>query len=334
MKKILITGGAGFIGSNFVHFAIKNHPNYLVVNFDKLTYAGNLANLSDLTGHSSYRFVEGDITDRARLEEAMTGADLVVNFAAETHVDRSIVAPDEFLKTNILGVQNILEAAKKHGVKKILHISTDEVYGSLPAGSASEDWPLQPNSPYAASKASADLIVRSYQVTFDLPVMIARPSNNYGPYQYPEKFIPLAITNILEGKAIPLYGDGQQVREWLHVEDTCSGLDLVLEKGQPGQIYNIGGDDLKKNIAVAQAIAKNMGKDAEIIKKVADRPGHDRRYALNSDKIKALGWRPVKQFDQSLIELIDWYRGKPEWWQAVKEKQARWFDKEASWQSK
>lgn len=332
MKKILVTGGAGFIGSNFVHYLIQNRPNFLVVNFDKLTYAGNPENLADLAGNPSYRFIQGDITDRAQIEAAAEGADLIVNFAAETHVDRSIVAPDEFLKTNILGVQNILEAAKKHGVKKILQISTDEVYGSLPEGAATEDYPLLPNSPYAASKAAADLVIRSYQITFGLPVMIARPSNNYGPYQYPEKFIPLAITNLLEDKTIPLYGDGQQVREWLHVEDTCRGLDLVLEKGLPGETYNIGGDGFKKNLEVAEAVVRSLGKKAEVIKKVADRPAHDRRYCLNSDKLKALGWRPEIDFDQGLAELVEWYRSRPPWWQAVKAKQAKWFAKEASWQ--
>lgn len=330
MKNILVTGGAGFIGSNFVHYMLDN-TDYTIINLDLLTYAGNLDNLSDIAESDRYHFVKGDIGDRALIESlfAQYGIDTVVNFAAESHVDRSIEQPELFLNTNILGTQVLLDTAKKFwnvngndkysrdykdGVK-FLQVSTDEVYGALGAtGMFVETMPLMPNSPYSASKASADLLVRAYHETYGLPVNITRCSNNYGPYQFPEKLIPLMINNCLNGKALPVYGDGMQVRDWLHVADHCSAIATVLEKGVIGEVYNIGGNNEKANIEIVKLIIATLGKDESLIQHVKDRPGHDRRYAIDNTKITTqLGWTPSYTFEQGIAETIEWYLAHPDW---------------------
>lgn len=330
MNNILITGGAGFIGSNFVHYMLDN-TDYTIINLDLLTYAGNLDNLSDIAESARYHFIKGDIGDRALVESlfAQYDIDTVVNFAAESHVDRSIEQPELFLTTNILGTQVLLDTAKKHwnlygndkysraykaGVK-FLQVSTDEVYGALGAtGMFVETMPLLPNSPYSASKASADLLVRAYHETYGLPVNITRCSNNYGPYQFPEKLIPLMINNCLHDKPLPVYGDGMQVRDWLHVADHCSAIATVLEKGVIGEVYNIGGNNEKANIDIVKRIIATLGKDESLIQYVKDRPGHDRRYAIDNTKITTqLGWTPRYTFEQGIAETIDWYLAHQDW---------------------
>jgi len=331
MKTILVTGGAGFIGSNFVKFMLDKHPEYRVINLDALTYAGNLENLKEVSNNPNYVFIKADIRDRIRIEEIFSqyNIDCVINFAAESHVDRSIEEPEIFLTTNVLGTQTLLDAAKKHwkvnpedkycreytkGVK-FLQVSTDEVYGALgETGKFIETMPLMPNSPYSASKASADLIVRAYHETFGMPVSITRCSNNYGPYQFPEKLIPLMINNCIKGKDLPVYGDGMQVRDWLHVYDHCSAIDVVLHKGVDGEVYNIGGNNEKANIELVILIIKNLGKSEGLIKFVKDRPGHDRRYAIDNTKITTqLGWKPAYTFEEGIKETIEWYLNNTEW---------------------
>lgn len=330
MKTILITGGAGFIGSNFVHYMI-THRDVRIVNLDALTYAGNLDNVSDIEDSERYHFVKGDIGDRTLVEQLFKqyDIDIVVNFAAESHVDRSIEQPDLFLTTNILGTQVLLDVAKKnwklHGEDKysreyksgvkFLQVSTDEVYGALgKTGRFVESMPLQPNSPYSASKASADLLVRAYHETYGLPVNITRCSNNYGPYQFPEKLIPLMINNCLHDKPLPVYGDGMQIRDWLHVQDHCSAIATVLEKGRDGEIYNIGGNNEKANIEIVKMILAALGKEETLIQHVKDRPGHDRRYAIDNTKITTeLGWRPQYTFKQGIEETIRWYLTHQDW---------------------
>lgn len=330
MKTILITGGAGFIGSNFVHYMI-THRDVRIVNLDALTYAGNLDNVSDIEDSERYHFVKGDIGDRTLVEQLFKqyDIDIVVNFAAESHVDRSIEQPDLFLTTNILGTQVLLDVAKKnwklHGEDKysreyksgvkFLQVSTDEVYGALgKTGRFVESMPLQPNSPYSASKASADLLVRAYHETYGLPVNITRCSNNYGPYQFPEKLIPLMINNCLHDKPLPVYGDGMQIRDWLHVQDHCSAIATVLEKGRDGEIYNIGGNNEKANIEIVKLILAALGKEETLIQHVKDRPGHDRRYAIDNTKITTeLGWRPQYTFKQGIEETIRWYLTHQDW---------------------
>ncbi|MGF7399131.1 dTDP-glucose 4,6-dehydratase [Thermoanaerobacterium thermosaccharolyticum] len=318
--KVLVTGGAGFIGSNFIKYMLEKHKDYKIINLDKLTYAGNLENLKDVENNANYTFVKGDITDRKIVEKIFSdGIDYVVNFAAESHVDRSIEDPGIFLKTNVLGTQVLLDAAKKYGVQKYLQVSTDEVYGSLgETGYFTEQTSLSPNSPYSASKASADLLVRAYHHTFGLPVNITRCSNNYGPYQFPEKLIPLMIINALHGKELPVYGDGLNVRDWLYVEDHCRAIDLVLHKGKIGEVYNVGGNNEKANIEIVRLILKELGKSESLIKYVKDRPGHDRRYAIDSTKIqKELGWKPIYNFDEGMKKTIRWYLDNEEWWNKI-----------------
>lgn len=315
--KLLITGGAGFIGSNFIRYMLKKYPRYQIINLDKLTYCGNLDNLKDVKT-SRYRFVRGDIADLKTVKRVAKGVDGIINFAAETHVDRSIMGADDFIRTDILGTKNLLEAVKEYGIKKYLQVSTDEVYGSLKTGKANENFPLAPNNPYSASKTGGDLMVRAYHRTFGLPVLITRSSNNFGPYQYPEKLIPLFITNLLQEKKVPLYGDGKNVRDWIFVEDNCAGLDLVFHKGKIGEIYNIGGDNPKTNIAITQLVLKTLGKGKEMIEYVKDRPGHDRRYALDSTKVQRLGWKPKYKFAQAMQLTIAWYRDNAAWWKKIK----------------
>jgi dTDP-glucose 4,6-dehydratase len=319
MKNILVTGGAGFIGSNFVRYMLNKHQDYKIVNLDLLTYAGNIKSLDDVKDNPNYLFVKGDIADNKLVDKIVSDnkIDVIINFAAESHVDRSITNPDIFVKTNVLGTQNLLEVAKKYKIEKFFQISTDEVYGSLgKTGFFTEKTPLSPNSPYSASKASADLLVMAYHHTFGLNVNITRCSNNYGPYQFPEKLIPLFITNALDNKQVPLYGDGLNIRDWLFVEDHCSAIDTVLHKGKNGEIYNVGGNNEKTNKYITDTILKYLGKDNSLIKYVADRLGHDRRYAIDATKIKEeLGWQPQYKFEQAIEKTIQWYLTNKDWWQ-------------------
>ena len=320
MVKILVTGGAGFIGSNFINYMIDKYPDYEIVNLDVLTYCGNLENLKDVEFNKNYTFVKGDIGNRELVDDIVKDCDYVINFAAESHVDRSIKDPEIFIKSNVLGTQVLLDASKQAEVKKYLQISTDEVYGSLgPTGYFTEKTPLAPNSPYSASKASADLFVRAYHETFDLPINITRCSNNYGPYQFPEKLIPLMISNALEDKPLPVYGDGKNVRDWLHVHDHCTAIDLVLHKGELGEVYNIGGNNEKQNIEIVKLILEELDKPESLIKYVDDRLGHDRRYAIDSSKIqKELGWSPEYTFETGIKETINWYLDNQDWMDQVK----------------
>jgi dTDP-glucose 4,6-dehydratase len=313
--KLFVTGGAGFIGSHFVRMVCAQDKNCHVVNFDKLTYAGNLANLQDVAGNSNYSFVRGDICDPAAVEAAMRGCSAVVHFAAESHVDRSIYEPAPAIETNVSGTLVLLQVARTLGIERFIHVSTDEVYGDLAANaSAGEDSPLNPSSPYAASKAAADLLVRSFVRTYGLPAVITRSSNNYGPCQFPEKFLPLMITNALDNNPLPIYGDGKQQRDWLHVEDNCRGILAVLEKGRVGEIYNLGGDAIEENLSVARRLLRLIGKPESLLSYVQDRPGHDRRYALRSIKARQeLGWTPSISFEQGLQATIDWYRSNSQW---------------------
>ena len=321
--KLLVTGGAGFIGSNFILYWLKNYPEDFVVNADKLTYAGNLENLETVSGNSHYQFIKADIADAPAMAKALKGVDTVVHFAAESHVDRSIAEPSPFIVTNVLGTQILLEAALKAGVKRFHHISTDEVFGSLELSSKdkfNENTRYDPRSPYSASKAASDHLVRAYYHTYGLPVTITNCSNNFGPYHFPEKLIPLAITNILEGKKVPVYGDGKNVRDWLYVEDHCRAIDLVLQKGRIGETYCIGGltEDID-NLSVVKKILTLMGKSDAMIEFVKDRPGHDRRYAIDWSKInRELGWKPAFDFDTYLGNTIEWYKTHESWWKRVK----------------
>ena len=317
--KILITGGAGFIGSNFIRYLLNRYPDYEIVNLDLLTYAGNLDNLSEVANQPNYRFVQGDIGDRDLVESLLAGIDMVVNFAAESHVDRSITGPGVFIRTNVVGTQTLLEASKNHGIKKFLQVSTDEVYGSLGAtGQFTEDTPLAPNSPYAASKAAADLLVRAYHRTYDLPVNITRCSNNYGPYQFPEKLIPLMVTRALADKELPIYGDGLNIRDWLHVKDHCTALDLILHQGISGEIYNVGGQNEQTNLEIIKQVLAILNKPESLIRFVPDRLGHDRRYAIDAAKLQThLGWLPQHQFETGLEETVRWYVEHQAWWQRI-----------------
>ncbi|MBD0379703.1 dTDP-glucose 4,6-dehydratase [Paenibacillus sedimenti] len=318
--KLLITGGAGFIGSNFVHYMLNRYPNYELVNLDALTYAGNLENLTEIEGNSKYTFVKGDIANKELVNSLFEkGIDAVIHFAAESHVDRSILEPDIFVKTNVLGTQVLLETAKKYGVQKFVHVSTDEVYGTLgETGLFTEETPLAPNSPYSASKAGSDLLVRAYHETFGLSVNITRCSNNYGPYQFPEKLVPLIIANALADKPLPVYGDGLNIRDWLYVEDHCSAIDLVLHKGVNGEVYNIGGNNERTNIHIVQTILRELGMPESLIQYVKDRPGHDRRYGIDATKItNELGWKPVHNFETGINETIRWYLDNQAWWKRI-----------------
>ena len=313
--KILVTGGAGFIGSNFVAHVLSLHKSHHLVNYDKLTYAGNLANLDGVAANPDYSFVKGDICDAAALEAAMRGCDAVVHFAAESHVDRSIYEPAPVIETNVTGTFILLQMARRLHIERFVHISTDEVYGDMQPGAfADEGSPIDPSSPYSASKAAADLLVRSYVRTYNFPAMITRSSNNYGPYQFPEKFLPLMITNALDDKPLPIYGDGKQQRDWLHVEDNCRGILAVLEKGRIGEVYNIGGLDIEENLTLARRLLRLTGKPESLLSYVKDRPGHDRRYALRCHKMEQeLGWKPTVSLQQGLQQTIDWYRNNTKW---------------------
>ncbi|MTI80580.1 MAG: dTDP-glucose 4,6-dehydratase [Firmicutes bacterium] len=321
MKKILVTGGAGFIGSNFVKYMLDNHKDYKISNLDLLTYAGNLENLKEIENHPNYTFVKGDICDQSLINKLVSdGVNYIINFAAESHVDRSIEDPSAFIRTNIMGTQVLLDTALKNNIEKFVQVSTDEVYGSLgQTGYFTEETPLAPNSPYSASKTSADLLVRAYYETYNLPVNITRCSNNYGPYQFPEKLIPLMVSNALEDKPLPVYGNGLNVRDWLHVKDHCSAIDVVLGEAKPGEVYNIGGNYERTNIEIVKAILRHLDKPESLITYVKDRPGHDLRYAIDSTKIKEdLGWEPKYTFEQGIKETINWYCSNTEWWQKIK----------------
>jgi dTDP-glucose 4,6-dehydratase len=327
MKNILVTGGAGFIGSNFVRYLLRQRPDCRVVVFDKLTYAGNPDNLRDVRDGPRYAFVKGDIADREIVEQTVRDyeIDAIVNFAAESHVDRSILDPDAFHRTNFTGVYVLLEAARQFGLERFHQVSTDEVYGSIPTGFFKEGDPLEPNSPYSASKAGGELMVRAYHETYGLNTVITRGSNTFGPYQYPEKVAPLFITNAIDDEPLPLYGDGMQVRDWLYVEDHCSGIDLVLHHGPPGEVYNLGGGNERRNLDVTRLILRTLGKPESLIRPVADRPGHDRRYALDCAKIKALGWKPSRDFETDMAETVEWYRQNEWWWRPIKSGEFRQY---------
>lgn len=327
-QHLLVTGGAGFVGSNFVRFVLKQRPDWTVTNIDCLSYCGNRENLADLASDDRYRFVHGDICNPRQVESLVGECDTIVHFAAESHVDRSIADPQPFLRTNVLGTDILLDAARRVGDRRILLVSTDEVYGSLPRDRPdlkfTEETALHPNSPYAASKAAGDLLAQAYHNTFALPVIVTRCCNNFGPYQFPEKVIPLFVTNLLEGSKVPLYGDGRHVREWIHVDDHCSAVLAVLERGRPGEIYNIGSGIEQSNRDLTGTILKAMGKDDTWIEPVADRPGHDARYAVDNTKlIRELGWRPTcSSWPETLEQTVRWYVDHPEWWQPLKSRNA------------
>jgi dTDP-glucose 4,6-dehydratase len=321
MFRLVVTGGCGFIGSNFVRYVLEKNSEAVVVNFDKLTYAGNLANLADLRGHPRYRFVRGDVADPAAVRAVMAdGVDSVIHFAAESHVDRSIQDSGPFVRTNVVGTQVLLDAARAAGIRRFVQVSTDEVYGSLGAtGAFTEETPLAPNSPYAASKAAADLLVHSYAHTYGFPALITRCSNNYGPYQFPEKLIPLFITNLMRNEAVPVYGDGMQVRDWIHVRDHCAGVHRVWRDGKVGEVYNIGGRCEKPNLELTNTLLDLLGKPRTLIRHVTDRLGHDRRYAIDCSKIERdLGWRPSVTFEHGLRETVEWYRGNGAWTEGIR----------------
>jgi dTDP-glucose 4,6-dehydratase len=314
-----IAGGAGFIGSHFVRILLRGDEDIRVTNYDKLTYAGNLENLSDVESDPRYCFAQGDICDVARVRDTMKDADVVVNFAAETHVDRSLQDPGSFIQTDVYGVYVLLEAARDFGVKRFLQVSTDEVYGSIETGSFRETDPLMPGNPYSASKAGGDRLAYSYFASFGMPVFVTRGSNTYGPNQYPEKFIPLFATNAVDDRNVPLYGDGMNVRDWLHVEDHCEGIRTVLEKGEPGETYNIAGMNERPNIEIAKALLRFLDKPESLIQYVKDRPGHDRRYSLDCGKLVALGWEPRHEFPAALRDTVHWYRDNESWWRKIKD---------------
>jgi dTDP-glucose 4,6-dehydratase len=318
--KVLVTGGAGFIGSNFIRLLLESHPTDSVVNYDKLTYAGNLLNLADVAANSRYKFIKGDITDPPALSVAIDGCDAVVHLAAESHVDRSIYEPANAIRTNVLGTQILLEASRRAKIARFVHVSTDEVYGDIPPGQfADEHHPIQPSNPYSASKAGADMLVHSYARTYGFPAIIVRSSNNYGSHQFPEKFLPLIITNALVGKSLPIYGDGAQQRDWVHVEDHCRALLAGLEKGRPGEIYNVGAANFTDNLSLARRVLNLMGKPERLISHIQDRPGHDRRYAVNFAKIQTqLGWRPQVPLEEGLQRTVTWYVENRSWLDAVR----------------
>ena len=315
--KLFITGAAGFIGSNYVRHVLANHDDEIVI-FDALTYAGDVRTVQDLIDTKRVQLVHGDITDREAVSGAMAGADAVVHFAAETHVDRSIVGPDDFIRTNCSGTNVVFDIARRHEVGRVVHISTDEVYGSVEKGSSNETDPLDPRSPYSASKAGSDLIALSYHTTYDLPVVVTRSSNNFGPHQFPEKLIPLFATNLLDGLSVPLYGDGKNIRDWCHVADNCAAVDLILRSGKIGEIYNIGAGNEVTNRDITFRLLELCGRDESAIEPVADRLGHDRRYSVDTTKVRSLGWEALRPFDDALAETVAWYRDHRAWWEPLK----------------
>ena len=320
MVRVLVTGGAGFIGSNFVRYAMGAHPDWQVTTLDKLTYAGRLENLKSVEHNPRHRFVKGDIADAAVAGPLVRESELVINFAAETHVDRSIKNAGEFITTDVFGTFVLLEAAREStNLRRFIQISTDEVYGSVPVGSSKETDELKPRNPYSASKAGADRLAYSYWATYEVPVIITRASNNYGSHQFPEKVIPLFITNLIDDIPVPLYGDGQNERDWLHVDDHCRGVDLLIDKGVDGEVYNIGGGNQVKNVDLTHRLLELLGKPTSLIRPVADRPGHDRRYSLDTTKLEALGWRPQERFEDGLAKTVRWYRENEWWWRPIKD---------------
>ncbi|MCH4827366.1 MAG: dTDP-glucose 4,6-dehydratase [Planococcus sp. (in: firmicutes)] len=334
MENILVTGGAGFIGGNFVQYMTANYPDYHIYNLDLLTYAGDLTKHQAIEKDENYSFVHIDIADRQAVEALFEKVDFtyIVHFAAESHVDRSITEPEIFIRTNVLGTQVLLEAAKRANIKKFVHVSTDEVYGELdfdPTTFFTEETPLQPSSPYSASKASSDLLVRAYYETYGLPVNITRCSNNYGPYHFPEKLIPLTISRVLNDQKVPVYGDGKNVRDWLHVQDHCSAIDLVMHSGEIGEVYNIGGHNEQKNLNVVKTIIRALGKSEDLIEFVEDRLGHDKRYAIDPTKIERLGWRPVYDFETGIAQTVEWFLENNEWWeQIISGEYQQYFDRQ------
>jgi dTDP-glucose 4,6-dehydratase len=316
--KILVTGGAGFIGANFIHYMHAKYDDCEIINFDKLTYAGNLDNLREIEDDPRYSFVKGDIADPNVIGEHMSGVDAVVNFAAETHVDRSIQDAGSFINTDVVGIYSLLEEARKQEIQKVVLVSTDEVYGSIDEGSFFEGDRLDPSSPYSASKAGGELLALAYQKTYGVPVCITRGSNTYGPYQYPEKVIPLFITHAVDDISLPLYGDGMNVRDWLYVTDHCSGIDCVLREGEPGEVYNIGGGNERTNIEITHMILDLLNKPRSLIKPVTDRPAHDRRYSIDCSKLNALGWSPTQEFEEGMKITVDWYVDNEWWWRKLK----------------
>ncbi len=317
-SRLLVTGGAGFIGSAFVRRTLARHADVHVTVLDKLTYAGNLANLAPVAGDPRHRFVQGDINDAPLVDELAEMVNAIVNFAAESHVDRSIEEPDAFIQTDVHGTFTLLEAARRHPHERYLQVSSDEVSGNVPTGSALETDGLRPRSPYSASKAGGDLLVQAYHTTYGVPAMITRASNNFGPYQYPEKVIPLFVTNAIDGEPLPLYGDGQQIRDWLYVDDHCDAIELVLSSGEPGEIYNVGGGNELANLDLTRRILELTGRDLSLVRRVPDRPGHDRRYSVDWGKLRDLGWEPAHGFEEALASTVAWYREREDWWRPLK----------------
>jgi len=320
LQKLMVTGGAGFIGSNFARMILDKYTDYHVLVYDKMTYAGNPDNLLDLQSNPRFFFIAGDIADQEKVDDTVQkyGIDTIVNFAAESHVDRSIEEPGDFIRTNVYGPYALLEVTRSRGLEKMLQVSTDEVYGEVMEGSSTETSQLKPRSPYSSAKAGGELLVQSYYTTYGTPTVVTRGSNTYGPYHYPEKLFPLFITNALEDKPLPVYGDGMQIRDWLHVLDHCEGIDVVLHKGEPGEIYNIGGGNERHNIDVTYAILDLLGKPRSLIHYVEDRKGHDRRYSIDTTKARSLGWQPHKSFDEGLKETVEWYANNRWWWEKIK----------------
>ncbi len=331
MKNILVTGGAGFIGSNFCRYMLNKYPEYKITVLDAMTYAGNTDNLLDMQGNPRFAFFRGDIRDKEAVEALAKNADAVINFAAETHVDRSIADPGDFVLTDVFGVYTLLEACRKFDVERFVHISTDEVYGSIEEGSFKEGDPLEPNSPYSASKAGGELLIRSYFVTYGTPVIVTRGSNNFGPYQYPEKLIPFFITNAIDNQPLPVYGDGQQVRDWIYVIDHCEGIDHALHNGTPGWVYNVGGGNERTNLEITKGILALLNKPESLIKYVTDRPGHDRRYSLDCTRMKEMGWSPRYGFEEALECTVRWYVENQNWWRKIKEDQADYREFSKKW---
>jgi dTDP-glucose 4,6-dehydratase len=326
MPTVLVTGGAGFIGSNFIHFVLAKHPDYRIINLDKLTYAGNLSSLREVADDERYRFVHGDICDPEIVGEVMQGADAVVSFAAESHVDRSILDPSSFIMTNVYGTFTLLEAARVSGIQKFVQISTDEVYGPMPAGrSAKETDVLHPRSPYSAAKVGSEMQCLAFFETYRLPVLITRGSNTVGPHQYPEKLVPLFATNALNDEPLPVYGDGNQVRDWLHVEDHCAAIDLLLEQGEPGEVYNIGAGNERPNLDVVDVILSTLDKPASLVRHVRDRPGHDVRYSVETVKLRSLGWEPRFGFKEALEHTVRWYADNQWWWEPIRSGEFRQY---------